>query len=64
MRVSGFVTYAGAKLVGLGLAEGDIEPIVTAQGTWRSPEIRLRLKLTRLRGQLESGPRSSWVRAE
>ena len=40
-----------------GLVEGDIDPIVAVQDTWRWPEIRFRLKLT-------SEPRSSWVRAE
>ncbi len=27
-----FVTYAGANLANLGLVQGDIDPIVTAQG--------------------------------
>lgn len=57
--LSGFGTYAGAKLANFGLVQGDIDSIVTAQGTSCSPETRFRLKLTRLRGQLESGPRKT-----
>ena len=29
-----FATYAGANLANLSLVRGDIDPIVTAQGTW------------------------------